>query len=250
MNVFNRVVIILLIIVLMIVIPLALLFPEQAEGVLRYGADVIRLNLQWLSSQTPAAQVGIRLLLAAIALIVFLIGVLLLILEVVRLRRTTVRMRQGSGELMMDGVAQHLADHVDALPDVVRVRPEVFSRGDRVRVALYVETAPGVNIPSKSTEIMEKARQVIEDQMGLRLDGNIRVVIRPVAYPKVRGKPAPAPAEEAQPGKPQVVTEAAPPEPGMEGYTPPMEAPGEPGEESQTLEAKGPAPEENKEPEA
>ena len=41
MNLFNRIVIILLILAAMLIIPLILIFPEQAESGLRYVADII-----------------------------------------------------------------------------------------------------------------------------------------------------------------------------------------------------------------
>jgi len=184
MNVFNRIVIVLLILVAMILIPLALVLPEQAEVALRYAADFVAANLAWLASLTPSAQIGVRLILAAVGLIVFLLGLLFLALEVLRFRRRTVRLRDGSGELLMDGVSGHLAYHIDLLPDVLRVRPKVESKGKSVRTSLYVETAPGINVPAKSAEIKETARRVIEDQLGLELGGEIKVVIRPTPYPR------------------------------------------------------------------
>jgi hypothetical protein len=185
MNVFNKVVVILLLLVVMIVIPLILIFPEQAEYALRYAADVIQANLDWVNNLQPAAQVGVRLLLAMVGMIVFLVGLLLLVLEIFRIRRKTVRLRDKSGELMVDSITEHLSYHLDLLPDVLRVRPRVKSRGKNVRTTIYVETPPEVNVPEKSVEVKETARQVLEDRLGLETKGQIKVVVRPVAYPKI-----------------------------------------------------------------
>lgn len=207
MNVFNRIVIILLILAAMILVPLVLVFPEQAEATLRYGADLIAANLDWLRIQTPTAQIGIRLVLAAIGIAFFMFGLILLVLELIRLRRGTVRLRDGSGALVMDSVAGHLAYAVDLLPGVLRVRPTVRSAGKAVDARLYVETASGVNVPAKSTEIQETARRVLEEDLGLEVKGDIQVVINPVPYPQTRGakqQPVPVvppiPDERAQPG--------------------------------------------------
>lgn len=218
MNLFNRIVIIVLLVVFMVLCPLVLLLPEQAELALQYGANVIQWNLDWLNGLTPAAQVAIRLLMAVVGLIAFLIGLLFLVLEIIRLRRSTVKLKDEGGELMVDSVAGHLAYHIDTLADVLRVKPTVTSKGKAVRTTLYVETSPGISVPAKSAEIRQRARQIIEEQMGLQIDGEIRVIIKPVAYPKVRRvreEPPAVPEAPAEPVEPQpaVIEPFAEPQP-------------------------------------
>jgi uncharacterized alkaline shock family protein YloU len=160
-----------------------------------------------------------RIILAVVGMIGFCIGLLLLALELIRIRKSTVKLRDGSGELVMNGVAGHLAYYVDLLPDVLRAKPQVKSTGKGVRTTLYVETAPGINVPEKSSEISQTARQVLEEQLGLQVKGDIRVVIKPVALPRPRQgkrppvvavpKPTPAPAVTPQPRP--VVEPIAPP---------------------------------------
>jgi hypothetical protein len=193
MSVLNKIVIILILLVVMILVPTVLIFPEQAEFGLRYAADVIQANLEWLQSLSPAAQIAVRLLLAMGGLIVFLIGLLFIILELARGRRKTVRLKNKSGELMVDSIAGHLTYHLDLLPDVLRVRPVVSSSGNSLRATIHVDTPPDVNIPEKSAEVKETARRVIEEQMGLQTKGDIKVIVRPVAYPKL------SPAEQDRP---------------------------------------------------
>ena len=247
MNVFNRIVIILLILAAMILIPMALILPEQAESVLRYGADVIRANLEWMESLAPSARMGMRLLLAAVGMVVFLLGLLFLALEIIRIRRKTVRLVDGSGELMMDSVSGHLAYYIDTMPDVLRVKPSVKSRGKSVRTSLYVETLPGVSVIEKSNEISATARQILEDELGLQVDGDIKVIIKPVPYPKGHRRttrPAPAKAEPKEvapvpepPPPPEVPPELeteAPPESALESAEEGTE------QEDQLYEAKGP----------
>jgi hypothetical protein len=185
MRVLNKIVIILMLLVLMILIPAILIFPEQAEFVLRYAADVIQANLGWIQGLSPTAQIAVRLLLALAGLIVFLVGLLLIFLELFRSRRKTVRLKDRSGELMVDSIAGHLTYHIDLLPDVLRVQPVVASSGNKLRATLYVETPPDVHVPQKSAEIKETARKVIEEQLGLQTRGEIKVIVRPTAYPKI-----------------------------------------------------------------
>jgi hypothetical protein len=203
MSIFNKVVVVLLLLVAMILVPLVLIFPEQAETALRYTADIIQANLEWLNGLSSVAQVWIRLLLAFVGVVVFLIGLLFLVLEVFRFRRKTVQLKDKSGEVMVDSITGHLTYHLDLLPDVLRVRPQVISRGKKVSVTIYVETPPEVNVPEKSAEVKETARRVIEEQLGLETKGEIKVIIRPIAYPKI------SPTEQARPTR--IEPPAAPP---------------------------------------
>jgi hypothetical protein len=183
MNVFNRIVVILLILILMILIPLALIFPEQAQATLRVGADVIQANVDWLNALPSQNGLAVRAGLSVAGLIIFLIGILLLILELVRFHRRTVRLRDGSGELTTNGIAEHLGYYIDMLPNVVRVQPSIKSKGRSVSATLYVETAPGIKVPEKSSQIREAAHYVLQDQLGLQVRDEIRVVIRPASFP-------------------------------------------------------------------
>jgi hypothetical protein len=158
MNIFNRIIVILLILILMILIPLALIFPEQAQVTLRTGADIIQANVDWLNAQSAQSELAVRAVLSVAGLFIFLIGLLLLVLESVRFRRRTVRLRNGSGELTTGGIAEHLGYYIDLLPDVVRVQPAIKSKGKSVSATLLVETAPGINVPEKSSQIRETAR--------------------------------------------------------------------------------------------
>jgi antitoxin component of RelBE/YafQ-DinJ toxin-antitoxin module len=128
-------------------------------------------------------------------MIVFLVGLLLIILELFRTRRKTVQLKDKSGELMVDSIGAHLTYHLDLLPDVLRVRPEVSSRGKTLRATIHVETPPDVNVPQKSAEVKETARKVIEEQLGLQTKGDIRVIVRPIAYPKI------SPIEQKRPSR-------------------------------------------------
>jgi hypothetical protein len=182
----NRVVVILLILTIMLLVPALLVFPEQAVLVLRYIADIIQANVDWLQSLAPGARIGMRLILSALGMVVFVIGGLLLVVEVIRIRRNTVKLKDGSGKVIMSGIEELLSYHVDLLPDVVFARPAVQSTGQGVRVTLYVETGPSIDIPKKTDRIKTTAREVIEDQLGLEVKGEIEVIIKPSPYPKKR----------------------------------------------------------------
>lgn len=229
MNLFNKIVIILVILAAMVTIPLTLMFPDQVQIVLRGAADVIQANIDWMDTLTPGAQIGMKLLLSAIGMIAFVIGLLLLVLEVIRFRRSTVKLKDGSGELMMNGVAGHVAYYVDLLPGVVRVKPTVHSTGKSVRATVHVETAPGVSILEKSNEIKQTVQQVLENELGLQVK-DIKVVIKTVSAPKVhsgkqpRKEKAPVEAPPAEIAAPiEVAAPAVEPEAPVEAKAPAAE---------------------------
>lgn len=193
MNLLNRIIVILAILLAILIIPITLAWPEQAEFVLRYVADVLQANLEWLHGLSPVAYFGMRLVLGGLGLIALLVGLLSLALEVIHIRRQTVQIRDGGGEVMVEGIPAHLSYHIDMLPDVLRVRPEVISKGNSVQVTLRVDTAPSVRVPEKTAEIQAVTRRVIEEQLGLRLSGDSRVIIQPVPFPKGPAAPAAEP---------------------------------------------------------
>lgn len=133
-NLVNRIAVVAFIALGMLILPLALIFPEQAEFIIRYVAEVFKANLVWLDGLSPAAHIGMRVLLAGFGLAIFVVGLILLVLEMISFRRGTAKLRDGSGEIMLDGVVEHLAYHIDLLSDVVRVQPKVTGKGASVQV--------------------------------------------------------------------------------------------------------------------
>ena len=73
---------------------------------------------------------------------------------------------------------------VDAVRALV-IDGVVKSTGKALSTTIHIETPPDVNVPQKSAEVKETARKVIEDQLGLQTKGEIKVIVRPVAYPKI-----------------------------------------------------------------
>jgi hypothetical protein len=83
----------------------------------------------------------------------------------------------GSAELDPNSVGRRLQWHLDQLAEVIAVIPAVKSRGGSVDIRLEIETAPDIDIPMKTDEVVGVTREVIERDMGLRL-GKLDVHIR------------------------------------------------------------------------
>ena len=83
----------------------------------------------------------------------------------------------------IDSVAQRLEWHLAQLADVRSVRPSVRSNGRRVDVDVEIETAPEIEVPMKTEEVIAVVREVVVDRMGLHL-GKLDVRIRHAPFQK------------------------------------------------------------------
>lgn len=176
MNVFNRVVVILLVLGIIFTMPILMIAPRPFIGILA----------QQLTTIEPLIDFRAQLVIVLVGVIVLLLCAVILWLELRRPALRTVKLRQVSGgeaELTTDSIAQRLAYNIDQLADVVRVTPTVISKGRGVEVLLDLETSPDVDVPSKTEEVCQVARQVIEERMGLELH-KIRVNIKHAPYPR------------------------------------------------------------------
>jgi len=175
-NVFNRVVVILLLLGIIFTMPILMIAPRPFIGILA----------QQLNYLEPLIDARVQLVIVLVGVIVLLLCAMILWLELRRPALQTVRLRGVSGgeaELTTDSVAQRLAYNIDQLADVVKVTPTVISKGKGVEVFLDLETSPDVDVPSKTEEVCQVARQVVEERMGLELQ-KIRVNIRHAPYPR------------------------------------------------------------------
>jgi hypothetical protein len=120
-------------------------------------------------------------------MITFIICGLVLYLEVRRPARKRVKLEKISGgqvELAVESIEQRLKYHVDQLADVVEVIPKVKPRRNSIDVELDLETTPDIDVPMKTEEVCEVARDVVEAKMGLRLR-KIKVNIKHTPYPEI-----------------------------------------------------------------
>jgi len=214
MDIFNRVLVILVLVLLIAALVWAMLQPLFFVEVLQ----VVGEGLEEIVYSNYFLYLGV----AAVSL---LIALVFLWLELRRRTRKTVRVHQvssGEVELSVASIGQSLEYFVNGLEGVIRVKPKIVSKGKAVDVILNVETRPDVNVLSKTNEICEVARDVVEGRLGLQLR-KIHANIKHAPYP--RGikpqEPAAPPAfavPEPEPYVPLVETApvdvmvAAPPE--------------------------------------
>jgi len=182
MNAVNRALVVVLLFVVMVLCSIALVAPGPVLSVVaqRSAATAAFLNTIKWSVRVPLG------ILFALTLIV--ICGLLVVFELRRPRRKFVRVEKATGGdvlVSIASIADRLRYEVDALANVLRVKPKVSARRKGVVVELDVETAAGIDVTVEAGQIVETARQVVEERMGLKLARPPRVNLRAVPYPRV-----------------------------------------------------------------
>lgn len=197
MNAVNRFLIVILILVVMVMCTLVLVMPISMLRAVEDQSSTIVGALEDLG-------LLIRLPLGIfLALLLNFILVLVLILELRRPVPKFIRVEGTSGgevQVSVVSIADRLRYEVDQLTSVLRTKPKVAGRRRGIAIKLDVETVAGIDVPQKADLIVETARRVVEDKMGLKLARPPKVNLRAVPYPRAAFK---------QPERPAVLKEEA-----------------------------------------
>ncbi len=199
MNVFNRVVMVLL---------------ALAALAAAFIFTVWPATWLWLGQQTYGYAQSSRLAYTLGGILAMLVCGLILLLEVRRPRRAKYvvvdRVAGGEARISVESVARRLNYEVDLLQDVSEAKSEVVAKGRELKVILDVLMSPDVDIPMKTDEVIETARRVIEEQMGLKLAGKPKDAIKVNIHHPKRMAPAQAPLPTAVAPMPSPEAEAVP----------------------------------------
>ena len=192
MNAVNRVLMVILLLVAIVLCTTSLVVPA-------WMFDAVARQLAVLADFLSSLQWYVRVPLGVLfALILDVIFVLLILLEVRRPTPKNIRVKKtAGGEVLISvaSIADRLRYEVDQLSNVLRSKSKVSTRRAGVLVELDVEMAAGIDVPEKAEQIVEVARRVLEEKMGLKLARPPRVNLRTVPYPKTPKGPA-KPGEE------------------------------------------------------
>jgi hypothetical protein len=182
-NFFNRLLVIVQLLILMVLLPIALVLaiffrPAIGETVSNLGRG--------LSNGPNVVQV--QVILVGVAVLLFIVSILLLYLELQRpapRRRMHVKqVTEGQVELTEEAIIQRLEHSIMQIEDITRVKSHVSAnRGNVVDLSLELGTNPEVNVPQKTQQVIDIAKQVMEAQMGLQV-GKIRVQVDHAQLPK------------------------------------------------------------------
>lgn len=178
MNIFNRIVMVLLILALFALVVLLLLFPREVAVVIQTAMG----NAQELLNTGQ-----FFIIFVAICGVVLLFLLVLLWLELRHPQLKTVHIaaaKSGDAQLGIQSVAQSLENRIDELAGVRKVEARVASHNKDVEVLLNLDTSPSVNVPTLSDQIVDLTRDIVEAQLGLKIRGKVRINVRHEPYPR------------------------------------------------------------------
>lgn len=181
MNIFNRIVSLLLLSALLTLVVLLAVFPMESLRTAQNGLSLTSSFLERAQTDALWLFTAVRVLAVVLAVVLF---ALLLWGELRPRRPRAVRIHTESGSqasVTTESVAKRLTWHIDQLADVISVTPQVNASGKAVNVVLHLETRPEIDVPMKTEEVVAVAREVITERMGLQL-GKIDVRIKHAAY--------------------------------------------------------------------
>jgi hypothetical protein len=189
MNVVNRIIVVVLLLVAMVLCTVTLLFPVRVLDAISRQPAALADSLRGFPRYSPE-WFGRVFLGGLFALTLDIVLGLLLLMEVRRSRPKAIRVEKaGGGEVQIGvaSIADRLKHEVGQLSEIMRVKAKVSSRRGGVVVKLDVETAAGIDVPEKAEQIVETARGVVEDKMGLKLARPPKVNLRAASYSRTPG---------------------------------------------------------------
>ncbi len=204
MNAVNRVLIVVLLLVAMVLCSVLLVTPMRVLSAVGQQSAAL---IDFLNSMRVFVRVGLGILFAAVLDIIL---VLFLIAEVRRPVQKAIRVKKTSGgevQVSVNSIADRLKYEIDQLSSVLRTKPQVLAKRGGVVVELDVETAAEIDVPQKAEQIVETARRVVEEKMGLKLARPPKVNLRAVPYPSTPSKP-----KISAPAVPEIAPDTTPEE--------------------------------------
>lgn len=204
MNVLNRILMSLLILAAFFVVTIGLVVPAESLTIVR---GIVDSTLRTWGRIRPEFIIPLRALLILCAIFVDVLFVALLIVEIRGPAKHNIRIRKvGGGQVVVttESIAERLHYQIDQIADVVGVKAQVKPRGGGVELDLQIQTGADVNVPEKAEQVLQVAKQVVEDKMGLVLSGKPRVHIHvmptpPLAVKSASSLPSAQPASQDKP---------------------------------------------------
>jgi hypothetical protein len=191
MNTVNRVGLVLLLLLAIPLCTILLVFPMPTLEAIGLQAAAL---LDFVSRLQWYVRLSLGILFAVALDIIF---ILLIVLEVRRPTPKAIRVKKAAGgevQVSVGSIADRLKYEIDQLSNVLRTKPKVLAKRGGVVLELDVETAAEVDVPAKAEQIVETARRVVEEKMGLKLARPPKVKLRAIPYPstpRYSGPPGP-----------------------------------------------------------
>ncbi|HEY3342598.1 MAG TPA: hypothetical protein VGK81_11295 [Anaerolineae bacterium] len=120
-------------------------------------------------------------LIALIGLVFLVIVLFLLWLELRRPGARTVEVVRSTGghiRITTGHVEQRLADQVNAMSGVIQTKVHIHEKDNSVVAHIDVIVAQGLDLVTKGEDVAAKTREVVQDQLGLKLFGKPLITIK------------------------------------------------------------------------
>ena len=181
MNVFNRVVVVVLLLALLAGIVYTAVMPAQAVQYTQNGLTSVDTFFNNAARTSGWLFAGGRIL-AGFAAVLLICWLLWKELKPRRPKAVKIHTEGGSNATVTtESVSKRLAWHIDQLADVITVTPEVTTAGRSVNVLVNLETRPEIDVPMKTDEVVGVVKEVVTERMGLQL-GKVQVRIKHAPY--------------------------------------------------------------------
>ena len=187
MNVLNRILIVVLLLLIMVFCSFLLVAPASAFTWVANWSDFLAWRFG-AAEPYSAGWVGQKALGILFALALDIVLFFIIILEVRRATPKAIRVETTSGgqvQVSVASIADRLRYEVDQLAGVLRVKANVSARRGGVVIQMDVQTAAGIDVPERADRIVQTARLVVEEKMGLKLARPPEVNLRAVPYPRM-----------------------------------------------------------------
>jgi hypothetical protein len=187
MNVFNRILVILLDLLLLagavvvLLVTFGVLAPTQLLPA-GLGDTVVGPWLRSFTAMPPNA----TLLTTAVAVVVILLGLALLIAELRPERQPrTLTIRQdglGSVTVRMASVRDLITYTAGQLPTVLQVQPEIAATSQGLQIRCRAALSPEASIPQVSAELQAGIKQAVEQHLGMKVaQVSVQAQLEPLA---------------------------------------------------------------------
>jgi uncharacterized alkaline shock family protein YloU len=191
MNIFNRIVVILILLFLVL---------WSLTAIFNVFFDFISFQDTFAGMVAFTDVLG-KFGLAFVLLLVLILSMVLLVLEFYVRKSSTVRIsgvKSGMAVMSLSSVSEHVRQDVSKIDNVKDVKVRVSSKAGGAVVRLLLGLAEGIDVPAKMAEVNEVIKDTTINKLGVKLTDMKVTVIHLAGAPTSAQISRPEPKQEAQ----------------------------------------------------
>jgi hypothetical protein len=184
MNIFNRIILVMVLLGLILVVTAVFIFPDQILVLVGQFLVDWGQYFTWVDQEQQLFRLGISIFLAAI---IDLILVLLIFLEIKPKRQRFIKVEQvngGNAKVSLDSITRQLLYRLDPLPGVIKVTPTIRPKGNKIQAMIDVTVTRELAVPQMADRLIITAKQAVGEDLGLVLVDAPQIRIKVVDIPQ------------------------------------------------------------------